>query len=115
MENFKLERLDIAHQVLTAEGIIFTVHNQGLHLKLPAYGCDFWPTTNKWMHKGKVHKGDITSLLGFLHNPVTVRPTPAKPKNKDVSRHIYGPSKPIRTPCTNPILPPFDGNGVPWD
>jgi hypothetical protein len=114
MEDFKLERLDTAHQVLAAEGVAYTIHNQGLHFKLSAYGCDFWPTTCKWMHKGKVYKGDVLSLLGFLRNRGSVSSVPAKPK-KDVSRHLYGPSKPIRTPCTNPILPPFDGNSVPWD
>lgn len=114
MEDFKLERLEIAHQVLTAESIAYTEHNQGLHFKLPAYGCDYWPTTNKWMHKGKVYKGDIASLLGFMRNHGSISPSPAKPK-KNASRHIYGPSKPVRTPCTNPILPPFDGNGLPWD
>lgn len=29
---------------------------------------EFWPSTGKWMHKGKKHHGNFDDFLGFVRN-----------------------------------------------
>lgn len=50
MVDYEDERIDDAIEVLEMLGMPYTVHNNGLHLKLgvPGNQVDFWPTTSKF-------------------------------------------------------------------
>jgi len=57
---------DEAPWILAAAGIVFTVHNQGAHIRIyDRLTVDYWPGPDKWKYRNKIGYG-MPSLIAFL-------------------------------------------------
>ena len=69
----KAARKDEAVDILAEKGVEYTVHNEGLHFVVDGLfdqKVDFWPTTGRWMARGKSGRQrngyGVESLLSYI-------------------------------------------------
>ena len=55
---------------LVEMGIEFKVYNNGYQFNIDTEKgiISFYPTTNKWVLKGKTYKGDADRLIAFIYD-----------------------------------------------